>query len=220
MEWIDIAVERTSAATDLLLSLLAIALVVWLARAPGDPFKRWLWGAIFGLLAVAAGLGAMAHGLRLAPGTYQALWQPIFLSLGWSVGLFVVAVVLDVRGRRAALRALPVILLLGLGFYGMTVWLGGDFLIFVVYQTAALLTALIAYGLLALRGHLEGARWLVLGVVVMLGASAIQATGALRFTWVWPFDHNGIFHLLLMPAVVCLAVGVGHSLRRPSGPAP
>ena len=213
MELIDLAVERTTAATDLLLSVVAFAATVWLARRPGDAFRRGLWCAIFGLLALAAGLGAVAHGLQMPETTRWMLWQPLFLSLGWSVGLFVVAVVLDVKGRAAALRALPIILFLGLAFYGMTVWLGGHFGIFLVYQGVALLTALVAYSVLLLRRRLAGSRWLVAGITLILIASTVQATEALRFTFVWPFDHNGIFHLLLLPAVVFLVLGVEAALR-------
>ena len=68
--------------------------------------------------------------------------------------------------------------------------------------------ALFAYTILVLRGRLTGARWLVVGIALILVASMVQAGQTLRFTWIWPFDHNGIFHLLLMPAVICLALGV------------
>ncbi len=217
MELIDIAVERTTAATDLLLALLSALMVVWLLRMEGDPFKRRLWAGILGLLALAAALGAVAHGLRWSPATVWWLWQPIFLSLGWSVGLFVVAAVLDLTGRRWALRALPLMLMVGLGFYLTTLALGGEFGYFLVYQGVALGIALLGYTGLVLQrrpGWEAGARWLVLGIATILVASMVQAGQTLRFTWIWPFDHNGIFHLLLLPAVVCLALGVRASLRR------
>jgi hypothetical protein len=213
MEWIDSAVERTTAATDLVLALLATALVIWLLRTRGDVFKRRLWAGIFALLAVATLLGAVAHGVKLTPETVRWIWHPIFLSLGWSVGLFLVAVVLDVAGRRWAARAVPLVLFLGLGFYLTTIVLEGEFRFFLIYQGVALGVALLAYSGLLLGRRLAGARWLVLGIALMLMASVVQAGQKAHVHWVWEFDHNGIFHLLLMPAVLCLAVGVGASLQ-------
>jgi len=43
-------------------------------------------------------------------------------------------------------------------------------------------------------------------------AAAIQATQAASFTFIWPFDHNGVFHLVQMVALVVLCAGLQSSL--------
>jgi hypothetical protein len=215
MEWIDIAVERTTAATDLLLAVVAVAAAVWILHTPGDPFRRRLWAGMFGLLALSATLGAVVHGLKISPETQALLWQPLFLSLGWAVGLFLVAVALDLFGARVARRVLPLVLLLGLGFYAVTAIFEGSFFYFVLYQAAALGLALVVYSGLVLKGF-PGARPLVLGIALILAASMVQAGGTIEVHWIWPFDHNGVYHLMLVPATVLLTTGVRASQQRKS----
>ena len=66
------------------------------------------------------------------------------------------------------------------------------------------------YGRLALRGR-PGAALLTAGVLVTLIAAVIQQTD-LSMTIIWPFDHNGIFHLVQMPGLVFMMLGVRRSL--------
>ena len=81
----------------------------------------------------------------------------------------------------------------------------------VAYEAIAMLLALIVYGRLALLGQ-PGAALLTAGVLVTLVAAAVQQTD-LSVTIIWPFDHNGIFHLVQMPGLALMVLGVRRSLR-------
>ena len=205
--------ELTTAATDAVLAVLAIACIRWLAgRRSADPDKVTLWILVLALLAVASILGAVAHGLALSPGLVFLLWQPLFLSLGLVVALFVVAAVYDGFGPRAARRLLFPALLVGAAFYLVTLVFPGTFLVFVLYEAVAMLAALALYSRLAIR---TGQRWawlMVAGVALNILAAGIQATETVRVNLVVPLDHNGVFHLVQMVAIVVLVAGVGQSL--------
>jgi hypothetical protein len=206
--------ELTTAATDAVLAVLAIACVRWLAvRRSADPDKVTLWILVLALLAVASILGAVAHGLALSPGLVFLLWQPLFLSLGLVVALFVVAAVYDGFGPRAARRLLIPALVVGAAFYLVTLVFPGTFLVFVLYEAVGMLAALALYGRLAIR---TGQRWawlMVSGVSLNILAAGIQATETVRVNLVIPLDHNGVFHLVQMVAIVVLVAGVGQSLQ-------
>ena len=206
--------ELTTAATDAVLAVLAIACVRWLAvRRSADPDKVTLWILVLALLAVASILGAVAHGLALSPGLVYLLWQPLFLSLGLVVALFVVAAVYDGFGPRAARRLLIPALVVGAAFYLVTLVFPGTFLVFVLYEAVGMLAALALYGRLAIR---TGQRWawlMVSGVSLNILAAGIQATETVRVNLVIPLDHNGVFHLVQMVAIVVLVAGVGQSLQ-------
>jgi hypothetical protein len=54
---------------------------------------------------------------------------------------------------------------------------------------------------------------MVLGIALNIAAAAIQASGTVRLNVGVPLDHNGVFHLVQMVAIVLLVAGVGKSLE-------
>jgi hypothetical protein len=207
-----IPTELTTAATDTLIAATAGICVVLLQRwRERDRWKAGVWSWVFGLLAAAALLGAAVHGLVLSTRLQTVLWQPLFLSLGLVVALFVVAAVYDWRGRDTARSALPIMLVVALLFYAITRLASGTFLVFVLYEAAAMLFALAIYVALAVRRSLAGAGWIAAGIGLNIVAAAIQASGAVSVTIIWPFDHNGVFHLVQIVAIVVLMRGLAKS---------
>jgi hypothetical protein len=210
MELTDIPTERTTAATDVLLALLAVAaaLYVWQVGKVCDAPKARIWAWAFGLVALAAALGAIAHGFKMSPRLNKLLWQPLYMALGWAVALFAVGVIYDAWGGAAARRLLPILLAAGVAFYLLTRVLPQGFLVFVLYEAVAMVFALVAYLRLAWSGRLPGAWAMVAGILVTLTAAGLQASEAVSFRLVWPFDHNGVFHLAQMVGVVLLTAGL------------
>jgi hypothetical protein len=209
MRLTDIAVERTTAATDLLLACVAGALAIYVCRLgrARDPWKAGLWASAFALLGLASALGAIAHGLQMSQRMRDALWQPLNLALGLTVALFAVAVVRDAWSAATARRVLPVAIALGVVFFGLTRLVPGTFLVFVLYEALALVFALVTYALLAVRTGLPGAGWMAAGIAISLIAAAIQASGTLSIRAIWRLDHNGVFHVVQI--VGCLALLMG-----------
>lgn len=218
MNWNPVATELTTALTDAMLAVLALGVLVRVrTRMPVDPWKVRLWSWLLGLLAAASVLGAVAHGLDLAPGTREALWQPLYLALGLVVALFAVAAIRDRFGERAGRRALPWLVAAGIGFYAVTRLGTGSFLVFVLYEAAAMLAALALYADAARRGGLAGAGWMVAGVALNLVAAAVQQSDAGVRIGTVPLDHNGLFHVVQAVAILLLARGLLRSLSPRAG---
>jgi len=199
--------ERVTAITDVLMGLLAAYAVVHLAQFAG--FKPAVWAWAFGLLAFSSFLGAVAHGFEMTPKTNDRLWMPINLSLGLALGLFVVAALFDLSGEALARKSLPLMLVVGFGFFLVTVWKPGTFMTFIAYEAAAMLFALGAYTWLVFTSAPAGAGWMLAGVSVTLVAAVIQAAGKAGKGIFWYFDNNGIFHLIQMVGLVFLLAGLG-----------
>jgi hypothetical protein len=201
--------ERTTAATDALLGLTAAGGILWLhGFQPVPSFRIQLWSWSFGLIALSATLGAISHGLVLAQPLHRQLWAALTLALGLAVSLFVVGVVLDLYGMQAAQRCLPVILLVGVGVFLVSRKWAGLFIVFTVFEGAALAAALAAYMKLAATGALAGAGLMAAGVLVSMAAATAQAARRLRLKFIWEFDHNGIFHLLQTAGLMLLCQGI------------
>jgi hypothetical protein len=207
------ATELTTAATNAVLALLCVALAAWIREFRSRaPWKTGLWAWVFLLLAVSSLFGAAAHGFALSPALRNILWQPLYLSLGIGVALFLAAGMADWRGEKTARMLLPGAIGAGILFYLLTVILNGDFLVFVLYEGVAMLSAMGIYATLALRRRLAGASTIAAGIALTLIAAALQSS-SLRFTFIWPFDHNGIFHCVQMPSLLTIAHGVRLTLR-------
>jgi len=218
MPFTSVPIEQTTALTDAVLAAVAIVCLasLWRSRAR-DPWKVGLWSWVLGLLTFAAGLGAVAHGFEMQEGLRSLLWHPLFLSLGLVVGLFVVAAVHDWKGQAVSRRVLPAMLAVGIVFFAVTLVASGTFLVFVAYEAVAMLSALAVYVTLAAGSRLAGAGIVALAIVLNIVAAGIQASGTVRLTIGVPFDHNGVFHLVQIVAVVVLVVGLQQGLARPVG---
>ena len=215
MIWNPVPTELTTAATDAVLALLCVvALGLIRHRRTVDPWKVGLWSWLLGLLALASVLGAIAHGLELTDRLRDLLWQPLYLCLGLAVGLFTVAAIRDRLGEPAARRALPWMIVLGFGFFAITRIGSETFLVFIAYEAVAMLAALVLYLDAAIRPRVPGAALMAVGVTLNLLAAAVQQSSvSLELAGV-PLDHNGVFHVVQMAAVVVLTAGVLRGLTQ------
>lgn len=171
---------------------------------------RWrvhLWSGFFALIGIAALLGSIVHSLELSPEVRARLWEPLDLSLGIAVGVYLTGALGDLLGGRVALRVLPAAVLVGLGFFGLTRLVPLGFLLFILYETVAVLAALAVYAVAARRGTLPGTRWLMAALVLFLIAAAVQRS-RLAADFILPLDHNGLFHLTQMIALLLLLIGL------------
>jgi hypothetical protein len=199
--------ELTTAGTDAALGFVCVFLITRLNNFwTRHPWKARLWSWVFGLLAVASFLGAIAHGLDLSLALRGFLWQPLYFALGIVVSLFVLGGILDWRGEKAARRLVIAAVAVGSVFYFLTKVLDGAFLIFVIYEGVAMAAAIAIYTVVAVRQRMPGALIIAAAIGLNIVAAALQ-TSAMHFTVVWPFDHNGIFHLVQITALLLLGYG-------------
>jgi hypothetical protein len=204
--------ELTTAGTDAVLGFVCIFLTLMLHNfRTHHLLKVRLWSWVFGLLAAASFLGAIAHGLDLSSTMRNFLWQPLYLALGIDVALFVAGGVLDWLGERVARRLIVGAVAIGMVFYSLTILLDGAFFIFIVYEGVAMAAALAIYMTLAVRRRLPGAAIVAAAIGLNIVAAALQSS-ALSFTVIWTFDHNGIFHLVQIFALLTLGYGLRRSL--------
>jgi hypothetical protein len=210
--------ELTTAASDVALALLSLGCALLLLNAGrADRWRSGVWATAFGLVGVAGTLGAVAHGLHWSARTYALLWQPLFLLLGLSIAVFVVGVVHDLWGRHASGRALPAAALTAVGFYLLTLLVPSCFLLFALLQLSAMTFAALAYAGLAVRRRRADFTLVTAGMVISILAAVIQTRHAVSLTLIWPFDHNGVYHLIQMPGLVLLAAGLCRGFRVGAG---
>lgn len=207
---IDIPTEQTTAATDVLLAVISffVARKVFQTGHRIDPQKTKIWVWAFGLLAFAAAIGAVAHGLQMSKLTNLILWQPLNLSLGIAIGLFVAGVVYDFREFTLPRLLIPVMLVFAILFFTVTVLIPNAFIVFIIYEAIAMLFSFIVYTVMAARKQLKGAIWMSAGIFITIVAAAIQAIESIKIEFIWIFDHNGIFHIVQILGLFTLLKGL------------
>ena len=221
MPWNPSRAELTTAATDLLLAAFALwAMIAVLRLRSPEEWKARTWAAVFGCLALGAGLGAVVHAFVWTPVARARLWTPIYLFLALTVALFVSAALYDARGYSTSRKALPFLLAVALAFFLVTQLAKGNFLWFVAYELAATLAALGIYGFLTFRRRVPGAWLMTLGISLTIVAALIQATKKLAWGGPVPVNSDGIFHLVQIVAVIVLVAGLRRGLISPVAEVP
>ena len=215
MKFIQDPTERTTAVTDIILALTALGGIGYL-RWPRFLIEMlWkinIWSAAIGLIGIAAALGAVAHGIVLSRMLHQRIWLVLNMALGLAVSLFAVGVVYDLWGFEISRATLPVMLMVGLGFFLMTRLYPGIFFLFIVYEAVVLVFALGAYVHLTVQAALPGACLMTAGIFVSIVAAGCQAKKSLAWTFIWQFDHNGIYHLIQVVGLILLITGLRWSV--------
>lgn len=209
LKLVDSTTELTTSATDALLAVECVFIATFLWRTPANG-RRWrifLWCWVFGLLAFSSLLGAIAHGIEVSPALGNALWKPLYWSLGIVVALFIVGAVHDCHGEGAARRLVPWAIVVGTAFFAVAELVGGAFIAFVIYEAASLVGALILYLSAASSGKLRGAGLIAGAIVLNLAAAGVQASNISARILV-PLDHNGMFHVVEIIGALTLGLGV------------
>jgi hypothetical protein len=210
MHFIEIPTEQTTAITDVLLAMAATLFIV-LIRAKGiktDSKKTLIWIAAFGFLALAAALGAIAHGIEMTKELNTLVWHPINLCLGLTVAFFTAGVIYDINRFNIAGYILVLLIISSLLFFIVTLIIPDSFLIFILYEALAMLFALVSYLILSFGGKLRGAWLMTFGILISLLASVIQAMGTFQLTLIWEFNYNGLFHILQIPGLLFIYAGI------------
>jgi hypothetical protein len=205
----DSPTERTTAATDILLGIQTVG-CAWYIYSMGqshDPWKATIWTWGFVMMALAAFGGTIAHGFQMSKITYFRVWRVLGFILAMIVPFFLTGVVYDLWGYDMSRFALPMLIAVGVIVYVVTLAMPATFMIFIVYESVALLCALLGYGWLTFMGQ-PGTAFIVGGILIILLAAVIQATEKLRVTLIWEFDFNSFYHVLQIAANFLIVWGL------------
>ncbi|BCN92913.1 hypothetical protein THMIRHAM_06980 [Thiomicrorhabdus immobilis] len=212
MEFIDLANEQSTAITDALLALIALASLVYLRQnLTTQKWKLQIWVGLFGVLTFASSLGAVVHGFKIPFELQTNLWHLLNFSLALLVSLFAIASTNDIFSEKTSRRVLPFVLFIALIFFVSTLFWPDSFNIFIIYQLTIMLYSLSGYFWLAYTDKLKGSVYMTLGILITITASFIQTT-ELSVTLIWLFDHNGIYHLIQILGVISLVIGIKRGL--------
>lgn len=208
MQFTTIATEQTTAVTDAILGVIALIGVGWFqCYRQRDYVRVRCWQSLLLFAAIAAFLGTVAHGIVMDKATYEGLWKPLLLILGYVVASIVLIAAYDVWGASHLRWIAPLLGTIALLFFATTFIQGLSFLVFIAYEAVGMLTALVLYIRLAVKKCLRGAGIIAVGIVLQLVAAGAQAAGPYEIRMIWLFDHNGVFHIVGIVATLVMLYG-------------
>jgi hypothetical protein len=195
--------EPTTTLTDALLALVlaAVAVQVSVTAAATGSAAQATWAAAFAAGSIGAALGAVSHGAkgRLAAPALRPVWLASLVCVLLSQALLLAAIVAS---------AWPAWLPLALGFVAyrvirLTLALRRQSHFALVRQEGQIMAlAAAALGVLALL-TVPGSwlLWLFVGLALAAAGLGLQARPGLRLG---PLNHNDLYHLAQVPAVLAL----------------
>ncbi len=196
--------------TDYALAIVTAVLGVLLIRRQGGGPTARMWGWAFVALALAGVLGGTWHGFEdtIDAATLALIW----LLNEWCIGLFGVGVTsATILAAFTGSTRRVLLALVALAFVVFAVWAWGhDSFRYVLVYSLAVMVFVIGVHLTRLR-RLTATPWIVAGIGVSAAASAAQASAIA----LGPLDHNDIFHLIQLAAMLLLFNGARRIPVRP-----
>jgi hypothetical protein len=208
--------EMTTAVTDFILGCLALWLLIRMRTLKGiDPLRAAVWSWVFGLFCLASLYGSIVHAVAMPPVTRNLLWMPLSFILGIMVSVFVIALLVEWKGKAALKRAAVVMISLGVVFFAVMMALSkiiaGYFIVFIGYSGLAMAVSFCICIYLAKQRRDASYAYMAAGVAAIIIASAVQAMRSISVTFIWEFDYNSAYHFILMAAVVLIYTGIRKS---------
>ena len=184
-----------------LAAITAVLGVVLLMRGYGA-VPAQLWGWAFLALAAAGILGGTYHGFHtsIPPGALAWLWR----FNEWSIGLFglgAIAATTFAAFAGGLRRALLAVAAIGYLVFVVVTYSDDRFFLVLIQSIVVMIYVLFVHGT-ALRPN-PASPWIVAGIAV----SAIAALTQTSTFAIGPLDHNDLFHLIQLGAMLLLFQG-------------
>ncbi len=194
--------EPITAITDFMITA-EVALLMGLLQRDTDGIdnqKYWMTALI--LLGVAALLGGVAHGFNLF-----GLFAGIYLCMAGIIGAICLAALSDGYGDETAQRWRNWIIGGAVIFYGMTLLYPHLLVVYTIVGGFILAPIVLIYIRLWRQHPGRGDGYLLAGIMITLTGFAGIAF-RVRLDMIWQFNHNDLYHLVQMVAIVFFYLGI------------
>lgn len=193
-----------TAITNFILACETFLFTGMLAKTEKAPQSAsWFWTWALGMLGLGALLGGIDHGFiePLGGAARQTLQRINWLVLGGTTFCALMTTSRQFFPRNVQ-RIVTILAILQLLAFALLIFAVSDFLI-VILNYAPVILLLLLCSLLGLRSG-TGAWPMIIGLLILILASAIQALGVDTFS---PLNRDGLYHVISMAGVVFLYLG-------------
>jgi hypothetical protein len=213
---LNTAIEQFTGLIDLIFGILLLILVWKLFQKAEKPVtqKLSLWLGALITLAFSSFLGFVVHFFFFVPRVYSIVWQPLYLSLGVSISFFVLAIIAEMKKELLDPMQIVLVLAAPIVFFTLTLIFPGSFLIFVIYESLALLFCLISLLIFGIRQKSQHYFQLFFAFLIFILSIAFQAMYDVKVLFVVSIDPNGLIHLSQLASLPLFYLGISKLANR------
>ena len=193
--------EWTTAVTDLINGLITLIPVLWCLRKTPYTKRYQLWTIAFAMLAVISIAGFFIHGFEMSESLIDVLWCGMYIILSLMISAYVTAVKYDIDGEKgyshfhriSIILAVIVSLIMCITICILSIDI---FLIFSIYCLGNMI-----YCIISLLGQVHkrpGFKWYLISIFVLIIGSILQTIKAIRFTIIWQFNSDTVYHFMTL----------------------
>jgi len=192
--------------TNFVLASEAFFLAGMLAQKPKARFSAaWFWSGMMILLGLATLIGGIDHGFFEGPGLPRYFIQRLTWIVLGAMTFFLLMTVATQFFSRQVQRLFLIFGTIQFTADAVAAFLIDSFLVVILNYTPVMLL-LLAMSLIDLKNN-PGLRSMIVGILILFAASAIQGFGMDFF---YPLDRNGVYHLVSMVGIVFMYLGGIH----------
>lgn len=203
--------QITTAVTDLFISMAAAYFIIRMKSIDEQrKNRRAIWKAFMGTMLVSGAGGFFIHGFNISDHAVAVLWFPLAFVMFATASMFAMAVFYELIGD-GKLKKLCFILVISniSGYIAMlasSLYTSKFLVVFGVYTGILMIMCLYILFFNIVKRKKYYCYYFVTGAVFQILGGIIEAFRTARFTFIWEFDFNSIYHFATIASIMCFFI--------------
>lgn len=191
--------ELTTAVTDLINGITAVILMLRMGKLKSCGLRN-VWMVYFLMLGLVSLIGFPAHAFVMSAETNHRIWAVLYPCMIAMVLSYYIAVVYDMKGGAAMRIVLRILIPASIAACALLIWMDRNmrsraFIVFGLW--CLILLAGILRILIPAAKHKPVYKSYLAALALLVMGSVIQSMKFIRFTLIFEFNYNGIYHFAI-----------------------
>lgn len=199
--------QLTTAVTDLMIGIFAAYFIIRM-KGISEPRKRrkTIWKAFMWTM-LASGLGGFfIHGFRISDRVVAFAWFLLIFIMFATASTYAMAVLYELLEDAKLKKMVYILIVLNMAGYIVTLiasrYTSKFLAVFVIYAGILMLASLVLLAFMIIKRKAYYCLYLMAGAVLQVAGGVVEACRTARFTLIWEFDFNSIYHLATVASII------------------
>ena len=200
--------QLTTAVTDFLISIAAADFILRM-KSIHEPRKnrRAMWEAFMWIMLVSGAGGFLIHGFNISAHAVAVSWILLALAMFATASMFAMVVFYELYGDEKFKKVSLILVISNIsGYTAMLIaslYTSEYLRVFGVYAGILIIVSLCSLLFIIIKRKKHYCWYLVAGAIFQIAGGIIAALRRVRFTLIWEFDFNSIYHFATIASILC-----------------